>query len=91
MTSPGPAGNLDIRYCASCRKVIRKAEEIGGACAVCDQLVCAECAQHTCAKCGEISCRKESIRTLRGDICRAHSVMEMIILVPFGGGNAKRF
>lgn len=34
----------EIRHCASCRSAIRSAQEIGGVCIVCEQVVCAECA-----------------------------------------------
>lgn len=81
---------IDIRYCASHRGVMHSAEEVGGVCRVCEQLVCTECAKHTCALCGEIVCLKESIQTEHGDICSNHGFWETLIFTFRGGRNGKK-
>ena len=66
-----------ITICASSRHVLHTAEEVGGVCSVCQQLLCVECAKHTCAFCGECVCKKESRKTRKGDVCQTHGFLEV--------------
>jgi hypothetical protein len=79
-----------IRYCASGRHAIHTAEEIGGVCAVCEQVLCSECAKHLCALCGAMVCLKESMHTSAGDLCSTHGFLEAMVFVLKGGRNEKK-
>lgn len=71
---------LTLPSCASCLAVMHAPEEVGGACAMCRNLVCTRCAELRCALDGQILCRRHSREVRDRVVCSDHRFIEVLLL-----------
>lgn len=70
-----------LHSCRGCYRTIRRLEELGGTCVICQKLLCTDCAQLRCTskRCRKCVCAEDQIELGEQTYCRKHGIRIIVI------------
>lgn len=83
MTETGFEETTETRLCCckGCNRTIRRLEELGGTCVICENFLCTECAGFRCSskKCRKCVCPEDHIELSQQVYCWKHGIQKILV------------